>query len=115
MKQDFLNFLKALMEHDPTFTAEHLTDSVQEYIKALEDNVASKPEITEKGKIILAYMQKKSGKTFKSRDMSEDLFIPSRSIGGTMRKLVADGFCEKIGKDPIIYALTEKGKNYVID
>ena len=32
-----------------------------------------------------------------------------------MRKLVSDGFVEKAGKDPIIYSLTEKGKEYEID
>ena len=37
------------------------------------------------------------------------------SISGAMRKLVSDGFVEKAGKDPIIYSLTEKGKEYEID
>jgi hypothetical protein len=32
-----------------------------------------------------------------------------------MRKLVTDGFCEKVGSDPVIYTITEKGKNYKID
>ena len=41
--------------------------------------------------------------------------ISSRGASGTMRKLVNDGFCEKIGQDPVIYSLTEKGKNYVIE
>ena len=54
-------------------------------------------------------------KSVKARDIAEDLFISSRSVSGTMRKLVNDGFCEKIGKDPAIYVLTEKGKNFIID
>jgi DNA-binding PadR family transcriptional regulator len=32
-----------------------------------------------------------------------------------MRKLANDGFVEKLGKDPVIYTLTEKGKNYNIE
>jgi len=32
-----------------------------------------------------------------------------------MRKLCNDGFCEKIGKDPCIFALTDKGKTFVIE
>ena len=28
-----------------------------------------------------------------------------------LRKLVDDGYVEKIGKDPIVYRLTEQGKN----
>jgi DNA-binding PadR family transcriptional regulator len=41
--------------------------------------------------------------------------MSSRTISGAMRKLVNDGFVEKIGKDPVIYTLTEKGKNYIIE
>ena len=40
--------------------------------------------------------------------------ISSRGASGAMRKLVNDGVCEKLGQDPVIYSLTEKGKNYVI-
>jgi DNA-binding PadR family transcriptional regulator len=29
-----------------------------------------------------------------------------------MRKLTTDGFVEKVGSDPVIYTITEKGKNY---
>ena len=32
-----------------------------------------------------------------------------------MRKLVNDGFVEKIGQDPIIYAITEAGMQVEID
>ena len=32
-----------------------------------------------------------------------------------MRKLVTDGFVEKIGQDPVMYSLTEKGKNIEIN
>ena len=31
-----------------------------------------------------------------------------------MRKLVSDGFCESMGANPIVYKLTEKGKNFKI-
>jgi predicted transcriptional regulator len=40
--------------------------------------------------------------------------ISSRGASGTLRKLVNDGFCEKLGQDPVIYSLTEKGKTFVI-
>jgi predicted transcriptional regulator len=52
---------------------------------------------------------------WKSKDIAEQLGLASRSVSGTMRKLVNDGFCDKIGKDPIVYTLTEKGKNFVIE
>ena len=49
------------------------------------------------------------------RDIAEALFVSSRSVSGAMRKLVTDGFVEKIGQDPVMYSLTEKGKNIEIN
>ena len=31
-------------------------------------------------------------------------------VSGSIRKLVADGFVEKLGDEPVIYGITEKGK-----
>jgi predicted transcriptional regulator len=115
MKQDFLNFLEALMEQSPEFVAANMTDSIKNYIDSIRDSDTNKPEITDSGKVILKHLQMFPDKPFKARDIAEDLFISSRSVSGTMRKLVADGFCEKIGKDPAIYAITEKGKKFIIE
>jgi predicted transcriptional regulator len=41
--------------------------------------------------------------------------LGSRSVSGAMRKLVSDGFCEKIGQDPVVYTITEKGKKFIIE
>ena len=46
----------------------------------------------------------------KARDIAEGLFISSRAVSGAMRKLVSDGFVEKVGQDPTIYSLTNNGK-----
>jgi len=70
---------------------------------------------TDNGKVVLKYMQECGTPMLKARDIAEGLFISSRGVGGALRKLVTDGFCEKVGQDPVIYALTEKGKNYVIE
>ena len=43
------------------------------------------------------------------------MFVSSRTVSGTLRKLVTDGFCEKIGQDPVIYTITEKGKEFIIE
>ena len=32
-----------------------------------------------------------------------------------MRKLVTDGYVEKVGQDPVVYTLTEKGINTEIN
>ena len=48
-------------------------------------------------------------------EIAEGLFISSRAVSGAMRKLVTDGFVEKVGQDPVMYALTEKGRNIEIE
>ena len=52
---------------------------------------------------------------WKARDIAEGLFIGSRAVSGAIRKLVTDGFVEKIGQNPATYTLTVKGKNYIIE
>jgi predicted transcriptional regulator len=52
---------------------------------------------------------------WKARDIAEGLFINSRAVSGAMRKLVTDGYVEKIGQDPVVYSLTDNGKNIEID
>ena len=73
-----------------------------------------KPLLSDNGKPILKFMQTTMEKG-KAKDIAEAMFISSRSVSGAMRKLVTDGFVEKIGEDPIIYCITEKGKNIEID
>ena len=46
----------------------------------------------------------------KAKDIAEELSIATRSVSGGLRKLVNDGYVEKIGKDPIVYKITNKGK-----
>lgn len=41
--------------------------------------------------------------------------ISSRKVSGSIRKLVSDGFVEKFGSNPVVYTLTEKGKNFDIE
>ena len=115
MKQEFIDFLNALMTAAPEVAKENMTDGVQAYIDTLMNSKNEKPEITDNGKIILDYMQKSSLPMFKARDIADGLFISSRAVSGSLRKLVTDGFCEKVGTDPVVYTLTEKGKNYTID
>jgi Mn-dependent DtxR family transcriptional regulator len=55
------------------------------------------------------------GKTFTAKGIGDELFISSRTVSGACRKLVTDGFVEKIGQNPVSYTLTEKGKNYKIN
>ena len=70
-----------------------------------------KPLFTDNGKLILKHLQdNQSTPMWKARDIAEGLFISSRAVSGAMRKLVSDEYVEKVGQDPVIYTLTEKGK-----
>ena len=87
-----------------------------EFFQELKENKAStpKPEITENGAKILAYMQEnyqKYNNVFKAKEIGEGLFVSSRSVSGSMKKLITEGFVEKIGSDPVAYSITDKGKD----
>jgi len=74
----------------------------------------SKPAFTENGKKILVFMQENKdtfNNLFKAKEVGEQLEISSRTVSGGMRKLVTDGYVEKIGTSPVIYAITTKGEN----
>lgn len=116
MKQEFLNFINSLMEANPELTNQLMTENIQAYLDILKESKVEKTELTENGKIILRYLQEhKDIKLWKAKDLAEQIGISSRGVSGAMRKMVNDGFCEKIGQDPIVYTLTEKGKNFIID
>lgn len=71
-----------------------------------------KPKFTENGKLVLNYMKEHKDQynnLFKAKDIGEGLGISSRTASGAMRKLVTDGYVEKVGTDPIVYAITATG------
>lgn len=75
-----------------------------------------KPLFTDNGKLILKFLQEhQDTEMWKSKDVAEELFVSSRTVSGAMRKLVTDGYVEKVGKDPTLYSITETGKNIIID
>lgn len=112
-KDEFISYVKELME---TSNIE-ITEKASLFWEALQTTDSmNKPLFTENGKKILSHLQSHPDtKMWKARDIASDLFLQSRSVSGTMRKLVSDGYVERLGKDPIIYALTEKGINTIID
>ena len=46
---------------------------------------------------------------FKAKEVGEGMNITSRTASGAMRKLVTDGYVEKMGENPVVYSLTDKG------
>jgi len=79
------------------------------------EKVKNSGAMTENGAKLLSWMQEnveKLSNLFTSKEAAEALFTSGRSIAGSMRKLIKDGYVEKIGKDPVQYSLTEAGKSY---
>ena len=112
-KQEFINFVSDYMNEMKS----DMPENVSLYWEAFcgKDDV-EKPMFTDNGKIILQYLQNNTDTPmWKARDIAEGLFISSRAVSGAMRKLVTDGFVEKVGQDPVVYAITEKGKTIEIN
>jgi predicted transcriptional regulator len=105
------------MNENPERTKELMTDDIQAYLNILKgSNDNEKPVLTKNGAPILKFLQEnQETKMWKAKDIADGLGRSSRGISGSMRKLVTEGFCEVMGKDPAVYTLTEKGKNYVIE
>lgn len=75
--------------------------------------VSVKPKFTDNGRKILVYMQENKENVinmFKAKGVGEGLLISSRAASGSLRKLVTDGYVEKIGSEPVVYALTTLGE-----
>jgi DNA-binding MarR family transcriptional regulator len=115
MRKEFLDFIDQLMKHDQKYTDSIITDDIKEYLKILYTNEENVSDLTDSGKVILKYMQDNDVKIGKAKDIANGLGVSSRTVSGSLRKLVADGFVEKVSKDPVVYAITDKGKNYKID
>lgn len=125
-KQLFIDYVTNLMECD---TEDILNNSYDEekrkaiisYFEALKmtnDGATEKPILTDNGKLILKYIQesdKNGNNMLKAKDIAEAIAVSSRQVSGAMRKLVLDGYVEKIGQDPIIYSITDKGRTIIIE
>lgn len=111
----FLDFFDYLVSHcnEPV----ELPEEVQEFYDMLrnqQESMADKPLFTETGLQILEYLQSCDAKNLKAKDIAEGMESSSRKVGGAMRKLVSDGFVDKFGSNPVVYTLTEKGRNFDI-
>ena len=114
-KDEFIKYVESLM-NDVTEPVEMNPDA-KAYWEALKgNNDTEKPMFTDNGKLIMKYLQELPEGTpmMKAKEIAEGMFISSRAVSGAMRKLVTDGFVEKVGQDPVMYLITEKGKNIKI-
>ena len=116
-KQAFIDFVNDLIQN-----CKHpveMDENVQFYWNYLNnsDNKETENSIfTDNGKNIMLFLQEHTEKdTWRAKDIAEIMGFSSRAISGGLRKLVNDGFVEKSDKDPVIYAITTKGKEIKIE
>ena len=84
-----------------------------EALKITEDN--AKPAITDKGKDIILFIQNNYvsfNNMFSSKQIADGMGVPTRSVSASMRGLVSGGYLEKISDKPVIYSITDRGKDY---
>lgn len=113
-KEKFIELVQLLMDREKfNFDDEEWKDAL-EFWKGLQisgDN--GRPQFTDNGKLILQYMKDNEdsyNNFFKAKDIGEGLSISSRTVSGAMRKLINDGYVEKMGADPTVYAITSLGE-----
>ena len=113
-KEQFLDLVDTLMEN-VVLDKEEWADALVylEALKMQEDK--EKPVITDKGKEILLYIQgnyQSYKNMFSAKVIAEGMGIATRSVSASMRGLVTGGFLEKVSDKPVIYSITDKGKNF---
>jgi len=113
-KERFIHEVKAAIDGLEEKTPErYFSDDALDFWNGLNaTGDTDRPAFTENGKLVLGYMQNNKdtyNNLFKAKDIGEGLGISSRTASGAMRKLVTDGFVEKVGTAPIVYSLTQKG------
>lgn len=112
--EKFIKFFDELVEKNNVEIPEEVKD-FRDMLAASQENFSEKPAFTEIGLNILEYLQNCGIKSIKAREIADGIDVPSRKVSGAMRKLVTDGYVEKFGQNPVIYALTEEGKNLNIE
>lgn len=114
IKQEFIEFVEMVVEN----YGKEMPEGAQKYFDAMKSAPEKeKPMFTDGGKQILKYMQENHpvGETVTAKVVAEGMGISSRSVSGAIRKLVTDGFVEKVSTDPVMYGLTSKGAEVEID
>ena len=90
-------------------------EELRSFLAALDAKGSDKPAFSEVGLQIFEYLRDGHEKNNKAKDIAEGMGLPSKKVSGAMRKLVTDGYVEKFGSNPVIYSLSEKGKNFDIE
>lgn len=111
--------LKEFLEELKDYTKYFSPEAVEFYYELLENqDKISKTAVTENGVKILKVMQENYelyNNIYSSKQLGELLFMSPRSVSGSMKKLINDGYVEKKAGTPVCYGLTDLGKNFQFD
>lgn len=112
-KEKFIQLVEKLMETSHYKPNEEDKEALDYFnaLKVLEDKSSSK-RFTENGKKILLFLQQNKdayNNVFTAKNVGEGMDLTSRTASGAMRKLVTDGYLEKLGTNPVSYTLTTLG------
>ena len=113
-REQFIELVDLLME-DAIIDKDEWTDALV-YFEALKmQKDKEKPVITDKGAEILLYIQnnyQNYKNMFSAKAIAEGMGAATKSISASMRGLVTGSFLEKISDKPVIYSITDAGKNF---
>ena len=110
-KQIFISEIEKAFNDIPQFTLSDDALTFFESLKICNGDGKRGKKFTDNGLIVLQFARENKDQynnLFKSKDF-EAAGIATKTASGAMRKLVSDGYFEKLGANPIVYALTEKG------
>ena len=106
-KKIFISTVEALFtkSNNEVFIPQEAVDFFEDYKKSS----AAKAPFTEKGINIIKALREEDD-WITAKELGEKLDISGRSISGSCRKLVTDGYVEKRDDKPARYRITELGK-----
>ena len=114
-RESFVDYVGRIIEEfDKDITKTTHGEQVRRYWKVLLDEEETGKKVTENGQKILIFMQENEeamNNIFTSKEIAEALFVSGRSVSGSMRKLLGDGYVNKEGNNPVKYSLTDLGRN----
>ena len=112
-KENFISEIEKLLK---TNTINE--DAMNYFTEFKNGTVKNSSVITEKGAAILRFLQTQpsTNYAFTAKMIAEELNMNTRSISGTMRKLLNDGYVEKLTTlTPITYQITPAGLAFDLD
>ena len=105
-KNIFIDTVETLFKTYPLSVPPEAADFFEDYKKAKGGN--AKP-FTEKGIAVLTALREIDD-WITAKSLGEHMNVSGRSVSGTMKKLIADGYVEKREGTPASYRITESGK-----